>query len=159
MWGASENLGTAKRSYRAKKTIRIPTPHSKQIEILKDQHRFKILSCGRRFGKSVLLEVEALEELLKSGHRVAYLAPTFTMLLDWHGSPLTGKPSTKARSGLICAAAIAMALCVAFRMLISSISSESIIPIPIVVNSEVVSSKNKSLRFDSLTTFESVSLL
>ena len=51
--------------------------HKSQKEIAKDTHRFRVLNCGRRFGKTVL----AVEEMLgvavaKGGRRVAYYAPT-----------------------------------------------------------------------------------
>lgn len=48
-----------------------------QSQIAKDTHRFRVLNCGRRFGKTVL----AVEEMVgvaiaKKDRRVAYFAPT-----------------------------------------------------------------------------------
>lgn len=48
-----------------------------QSTIAKDRHRFRVLNCGRRFGKTIL----AVEEMLgvaiaKKDRRVAYFAPT-----------------------------------------------------------------------------------
>ena len=48
-----------------------------QAEIANDLHRFRVLNCGRRFGKTVL----AIEEMVgvaiaKKDRRVAYFAPT-----------------------------------------------------------------------------------
>lgn len=48
-----------------------------QSQIAKDRHRFRVLNCGRRFGKTVL----AVEEMVgvaiaKKDRRVAYFAPT-----------------------------------------------------------------------------------
>lgn len=48
-----------------------------QSQIAKDAHRFRVLNCGRRFGKTVL----AIEEMVgvaiaKKDRRVAYFAPT-----------------------------------------------------------------------------------
>ena len=48
-----------------------------QGQIAKDTHRFRVLNCGRRFGKTVL----AIEEMVgvaikKKDRRVAYFAPT-----------------------------------------------------------------------------------
>ncbi len=48
-----------------------------QSQIARDTHRFRVLNCGRRFGKTVL----AVEEMIgvamaKSDRRVAYFAPT-----------------------------------------------------------------------------------
>ncbi len=53
----------------------ILTPAQKQIAT--DTHRFRVLNCGRRFGKTIL----AIEEMLgvaiaKKDRRVAYFAPT-----------------------------------------------------------------------------------
>ena len=50
-------------------------PAQKQIAI--DRHRFRVVNCGRRFGKTVL----ACEEMIgvaiaKKDRRVAYYAPT-----------------------------------------------------------------------------------
>lgn len=51
--------------------------HPAQSSIAKDTHRFRVLNCGRRFGKTVL----AVEEMVgvaiaKKDRRVAYFAPT-----------------------------------------------------------------------------------
>lgn len=51
--------------------------HKAQKEIAKDAHRFRVVNCGRRFGKTVL----ACEEMIgvaiaKKGMRVVYYAPT-----------------------------------------------------------------------------------
>jgi hypothetical protein len=70
-------------SQHSKSKIKLPAPHIKQIPILENTSRFKVLDCGRRFGKSTYLLIEAAIDLLQHGHRVAYLAPTFTMLLDF----------------------------------------------------------------------------
>lgn len=53
----------------------ILTPAQKQIA--KDLHRFRVLNCGRRFGKSTLAAWEMLGMACgKKGRRVAYYAPT-----------------------------------------------------------------------------------
>ncbi len=51
--------------------------HPAQSQIAKDSHRFRVLNCGRRFGKTLL----AIEEMIgvaiaKKDRRVAYFAPT-----------------------------------------------------------------------------------
>ncbi len=51
--------------------------HPAQSQIAKDLHRFRVLNCGRRFGKTML----AIEEMVgvaiaKKDRRVAYFAPT-----------------------------------------------------------------------------------
>lgn len=61
--------------------------HPKQLEILNDPARFKVIVAGRRFGKSHLMAVWLLMEALKKTndrgykltgeHEVIYIAPTF----------------------------------------------------------------------------------
>ena len=51
--------------------------HLNQSKIAQDRHRFRVVNCGRRFGKTVL----AVEEMLgvaiaKKDRRIAYYAPT-----------------------------------------------------------------------------------
>lgn len=56
------------------------TPSQKQIA--KDTHRFRVVNCGRRFGKTVL----AIEEMIALGlhreARIVYIAPTFQQARD-----------------------------------------------------------------------------
>ena len=48
-----------------------------QSTIAKDRHRFRVLNCGRRFGKTVLAVEEMVGvALAKKNRRVAYFAPT-----------------------------------------------------------------------------------
>ena len=48
-----------------------------QKEIAKDTHRFRVVNCGRRFGKSTLAAWEMFGvAAAKSGRRVCYYAPT-----------------------------------------------------------------------------------
>lgn len=57
--------------------------HAKQLEIFHDQHRFKVVAAGRRFGKSQLaawmLVIKALQSTSKD---VFYVAPTFQQCKD-----------------------------------------------------------------------------
>lgn len=51
--------------------------HPAQSEIAKDLHRFRVLCCGRRFGKTVLAVEEMVGvALAKKDRRIAYFAPT-----------------------------------------------------------------------------------
>ena len=51
--------------------------HPAQATILQDQHRFRVLVCGRKFGKTTLAAEEILGcAISKSGRRVLYIAPT-----------------------------------------------------------------------------------
>ena len=48
-----------------------------QSQIAKDRHRFRVLNCGRRFGKTVLAVEEMVGVAIKEkDRRVAYYAPT-----------------------------------------------------------------------------------
>ena len=57
--------------------------HDKQREVFDDNHRFKIVAAGRRFGKSRLaawlLLIEALQSTSKD---VFYVAPTYQQARD-----------------------------------------------------------------------------
>ena len=54
------------------------TLHSKQLEVYHDQHRFKVLVCGRRFGKTTLCaNAIALRALSKPEQVLWIVSPTF----------------------------------------------------------------------------------
>jgi hypothetical protein len=53
-------------------------PHAAQQAVLDSPARFRILMCGRRFGKSVVAKMEALTTCC-NGHRVAYITPTYLL--------------------------------------------------------------------------------
>jgi hypothetical protein len=66
--------------------ILIPyAPHEKQRELHDDKHRYKVIACGRRWGKTVF----AVNELIKSAIEVKgqywYIAPTYKQakLIAW----------------------------------------------------------------------------
>jgi predicted phage terminase large subunit-like protein len=57
--------------------------HPKQTEVFNDQHRFKVVAAGRRFGKSRLAAWTLIIEALKSQNKdVFYVAPTFQQAKD-----------------------------------------------------------------------------
>ena len=48
-----------------------------QRQIASDLHRFRVVVCGRKFGKTTLTSVELIGKAVKSGgKRVMYVAPT-----------------------------------------------------------------------------------
>jgi hypothetical protein len=49
---------------------------SKQADILRCNDRFKLVICGRRFGKTMILLTEALKQLKYPNQLVMYVAPT-----------------------------------------------------------------------------------
>lgn len=59
-------------------TIKLPELHPHQQTIADHPARFKILCCGRRFGKTTLALFLMSKHLLNA-HRVAYFAPTYGM--------------------------------------------------------------------------------
>lgn len=56
-------------------TIRLPKPHSKQLEFLRSPAKRRVVRAGRRGGKTVGISIEAVEKFL-AGRRVLYAAPT-----------------------------------------------------------------------------------
>lgn len=72
------------------KTINIQAPYREQAEIENDPHRFRVLACGRRWGKTICAMREAFQMLLrlyeKDGqrHRGWIVSPTFPLVReDW----------------------------------------------------------------------------
>ena len=71
--------------------------HTGQRTILDHPARFKVASCGRRFGKTMLaVEWLALEEGgAADGAAAAFFSPTYKLLLDvWSDMERTLKPIT-----------------------------------------------------------------
>lgn len=57
--------------------------HPKQLEVFNDNHRFKVIAAGRRFGKSRLAAWVLLIQALQSKEKdVFYVAPTFQQAKD-----------------------------------------------------------------------------
>lgn len=56
--------------------------HQTQKEIAKDNHRFRVLCCGRRWGKTTLAVEEIKGVALYKKARIAYIAPTFQQARD-----------------------------------------------------------------------------
>jgi predicted phage terminase large subunit-like protein len=56
--------------------INLPKLHARQSEILADETRYRVLCCGRRWGKTRLAAVAAASAALRGG-RVWWLAPTY----------------------------------------------------------------------------------
>lgn len=58
--------------------IELSEPHINQQAILDNPSRFRVVMCGRRFGKSELSQIEIISEALR-GHNVAYITPTYKL--------------------------------------------------------------------------------
>ncbi|MCL4878024.1 MAG: hypothetical protein KJ064_15305 [Anaerolineae bacterium] len=60
-----------------------PTPHPGQWVILNHPARFRVVACGRRFGKTELGKLDAALSLLeKKGSTVWWVSPTYKMALE-----------------------------------------------------------------------------
>ena len=54
-----------------------------QAEIASDRHRFRVVNCGRRFGKTTLATLEMLARAVSGDdRRVVYIAPTYQQARD-----------------------------------------------------------------------------
>lgn len=65
-------------------TIKFPELHKYQQEIAYDDSKFKVLACGRRWGKSFLAKQMALDRAINKGQNVWIVYPTYnTSLPHW----------------------------------------------------------------------------
>lgn len=71
--------------------------HKTQAEIALDQHRFQVLCCGRRWGKTTYAIEKIKGKALKTSRRIAYIAPTYQQARDiaWQMLVKELKPITK----------------------------------------------------------------
>lgn len=71
--------------------------HKTQNEVASDTHRFRVLCCGRRWGKTTLAVEEIKGMALARNARIAYIAPTFQQARDiaWQMLVKELKPITK----------------------------------------------------------------
>ena len=56
------------------------TPAQSQVAV--DRHRFRVLNCGRRFGKTTLAIEEIKGKALYQSSRIVYIAPTYQQARD-----------------------------------------------------------------------------
>ena len=68
-----------------------------QASIAKDNHRFRVVNCGRRFGKTTLAIEEIKGKALYKKSKIVYIAPTYQQARDIAWQTLTKelKPITK----------------------------------------------------------------
>ena len=67
-------------SRRALEQIQLPPLHSAQQQVALDNHRFKVLACGRRWGKTRLGVSLAVAKMLEEG-RVWWVAPSYQVAM------------------------------------------------------------------------------
>jgi len=53
-----------------------------QNKVAEDAHRFRVLCCGRRWGKTTLAIEEIKGKALSKEVRIAYIAPTYQQARD-----------------------------------------------------------------------------
>jgi hypothetical protein len=58
--------------------LELPEAHKNQLKILESKARFRVVMCGRRFGKSELSQVEIISNAIQ-GMNVAYITPTYKL--------------------------------------------------------------------------------
>ena len=56
--------------------LTIPKPHIGQQKVISNARRFNVVCCGRRFGKTTLGQILAIQALLQ-GKKVGWFAPTY----------------------------------------------------------------------------------
>jgi len=56
--------------------------HKAQNQIAEDLHRFRVVNCGRRFGKTTEAVLEIKAKALARPNRIAYIAPTYQQARD-----------------------------------------------------------------------------
>ncbi|TWR26913.1 hypothetical protein FPZ42_07715 [Mucilaginibacter achroorhodeus] len=59
-------------------SIKLPRPHAGQKAVLDSKARFKVLLCGRRWGKSLISQIISILGVIEGKH-VAYVTPTYQL--------------------------------------------------------------------------------
>lgn len=80
--------------------IELPEPHINQQGILDNSARFRVVMCGRRFGKSELSQIEIVSQALM-GNNVAYITPTYKLAKTFFEKLTTIIPFPANKSELI----------------------------------------------------------
>jgi len=71
--------------------VSLPKPHENQWPILRSEARFKVLMCGRRFGKSVVCKIISMLACGK-GKSIAYITPTYLLSTTFFDELCEGLP-------------------------------------------------------------------
>lgn len=80
--------------------IYIPELHTNQQAIFDDSTRFRVVCCGRRFGKSELAQLEIIFSAIK-GESVAYITPTYQLAKTFFNKLIKVVPFENNKSDLI----------------------------------------------------------
>lgn len=79
--------------------IVLPNPHDNQQKILECDKRFRVVMCGRRFGKSELSQILSVTYASR-GLSVAYITPTYGLAKVFFGKLSEALPFPKNKSDL-----------------------------------------------------------
>lgn len=79
--------------------LELPKPHINQQVILDSSSRFRVVMCGRRFGKSELSQIEIIRKALY-GQSVAYITPTYKLAKTFFDKLANAVPFESNRSDL-----------------------------------------------------------
>lgn len=80
--------------------IELPEAHINQNKILESTARFRVVMCGRRFGKSELSQVEIISNALQ-GMNVAYITPTYKLAKTFFDKLIECVPFENNKSDLV----------------------------------------------------------
>lgn len=80
-------------------TLELPELHKNQRAIFESDARFRVVMCGRRFGKSELSQVEIVTNAIV-GHSVAYITPTYALAKTFFDKLAKAVPFASNRSDL-----------------------------------------------------------
>lgn len=58
--------------------LNLPKPHEGQLKVLQSKAKWRVLMCGRQWGKSFICLISALETMFK-GKSVAYVTPNYNL--------------------------------------------------------------------------------
>lgn len=79
--------------------IVLPNPHINQQKILESDSRFRVVMCGRRFGKSELSQILSVTYAIR-GLSVAYITPTYGLAKVFFSKLTEALPFPKNKSDL-----------------------------------------------------------
>lgn len=77
--------------------IILPKPHIYQQQVIDSTARFKVLLCGRRWGKTLVALIIAINKML-SGQRIAYVTPSFDLARNFYSELLKILPEQLIKS-------------------------------------------------------------
>lgn len=69
--------------YKKPLKLKLPALHAGQMQVLKSTAKWRILLCGRRWGKSFICQSLSIQTMLKGGS-VAYITPNYSLGEDFY---------------------------------------------------------------------------